>query len=201
MNNSKMNKQYSAKLTGNTFLFFEMKTAAGLKKDGFSDKEIKNKVITDNLFLYKTGKSTLKRLREVLKRLNCLDDTLLSMFVNSESDTTRLITLYTILKSDQLFYEFMEEVILDKYTSRQRNIEQSDFKQFFQFKAEQSDIVSKWTENTVKELIRVYKSILKEAGLLKDSMELKYSLMPSVLSDYLIEKGEENYVRVMSGIQ
>ncbi len=196
-----MNKQYSAKLTGNTFLFFEMKTAAGLKKDGFSDKEIKNKVITDNLFLYKTGKSTLKRLREVLKRLNCLDDTLLSMFVNSESDTTRLITLYTILKSDQLFYEFMEEVILDKYTSRQRNIEQSDFKQFFQFKAEQSDIVSKWTENTVKELIRVYKSILKEAGLLKDSMELKYSLMPSVLSDYLIEKGEENYVRVMSGIQ
>jgi hypothetical protein len=191
---------YSAKLTGNTFLFFEMRIVAGLKKDGFSDKEIKDKVTTDNLFLYKTGKSILKRLREVLKRLNCLDDTLLSMFVNSESDTAKLITLYTILKSDLLFYEFMEEVILDKYTSRQKNIEQSDFKQFFQFKAEQSDIVSTWTENTVKELIRVYKSILKEAGLLKDSMELKSSLMPSVLSDYLIEKGEENYVRVMSGI-
>ncbi len=191
---------YSAKLTGNTFLFFEMKTVAGLKKHGFSDKEIKDKIITDNLFQYKTGKSTVKRLNAVLKRVNYLDETLLDMFVNSESDTARLISLYAILKSDLLFYEFMEEVILEKYTSRQKNIEEADFKQFFRVKAEQSDIVSTWTENTVKELIRVYKSILKEGGLLKDSMELKYSLMPSVLSDYLIEKGEENYLRVMSGI-
>lgn len=191
---------YSAKLTGNTFLFFEMKTVGELKKHSLSDKEIRDKVISDNLFQYKTGKSTVKRLNAILKRVNYLDEKLLDMFVNSGSDTARLISLYTILKSDLLFYEFMQEVILEKYASRQRHMEESDFKQFFRFKAEQSDIVSTWTENTVKELIRVYKSILKESGLLKDSMELKPSLMPSALSDYLIEKGEENYVRVMSGI-
>jgi hypothetical protein len=193
--------EYSARLTGNPFLFYEMKTVAGLIMGGLSRKDIIKKVREENLFQYKTTKSITKRLNAVLLRLEVLDDPILNLLVNASSETGKLIDLYCILKTDRLFYEFMQEEFRTKYLLHQDRLERVDFVSFFAHKAEQSVIVAGWRDYTITKLIQVYVRILLDAGLINDEKKLIITtpVMEPILKQYLQINGEENYIQAMLG--
>ncbi|NFI18705.1 DUF1819 family protein, partial [Clostridium botulinum] len=67
-----LNKSYSAKLTGESFLLYEFKIVAKLKKEGFSDKDIRKMVLEENLFQYKFKSSITRRLTPLLQRVNII---------------------------------------------------------------------------------------------------------------------------------
>lgn len=196
-----MAEKYSAKLTGNPFLFFEMKIVASLKEQGLSDSQIKEKVINENLFQYKTRKSLVKRVNEVLRRINVLNEDLLDMLVSSDIETAKLICLYSILKTDRLFFEFMEEVVVEKYKLKQ-NIENIDIKRFFEAKSEQDEDIAHWSESTKARLLpSSYKNILKDSGLIKNTrkMEVQSVFIAQDLSACIIKNGDRKYLKVMLG--
>jgi len=195
------NLYYSAKLTGNTFLCSELKTVAYLKHMGLSDTQIKDKVIEENLFNYKTRKSILKRLGAVLSRIKALDEPLIEMLYSLSSETGKLITLYSILKTDRLFFEFMKEVIYEKYRLNQFELSSLEVGSFFHIKAEQSDIVAKWREVTMRKLAQVYLKILIQAGLLKKNRTFTIipQIIPQELSTYLKNSPENDYIHLLLG--
>ena len=192
---------YSARLTGNPFLFFEMKTIAGLLLEGLSRQEISSKVREENLFQYKTTKSIGKRLNAVLLRLDVLDNTLLKLLVNASSETAKLIALYTIMKTDLLFYEFMQEEFKTKHLLCQDRLERVDLVSYFARKGEQSSTVAGWQDYTIHKLIQVYIRILIDAGLIKDEKSLIISapVMEPNLKQHLKINGEEQYIQAMLG--
>ena len=192
---------YSARLTGNPFLFFEMKTTAGLLLEGLSKQEISRKVREENLFQYKTSKSIGKRLNAVLLRLDVLDNTLLKLLVNASSETAKIIALYTIMKTDLLFYEFMQEEFKTKHLLRQDRLERVDLVSYFARKGEQSSTVAGWQDYTIHKLIQVYIRILIDAGLIKDEKSLIISapVMEPNLKQHLKINGEEQYIQAMLG--
>ena len=103
--------EYSANLTGASFLFYELKQVLKLKKSGLSDQEIRVKVINENLFDCK-GITSLKRtVPTVIKRANTLDEPLQEWVLIGPLEVGKIINLYTIMKTDKLFFEFMNEVI------------------------------------------------------------------------------------------
>lgn len=69
-------------------------------------------------------------------------------------------------------------------------------------KAEQDSEVAKWTEQTVNKLKNVIQLILIEAGILKDKKtgELSRLLMDEQLKGYLIQIGENIYVKAMGEV-
>ena len=193
--------KYSAKLTGNPFLFFEMRVIAALKDQGLSNNQIKEQVFIKNLLQYKTQKSITKRFNEVLSRLEVLNSDLINLLANADANTAKLICLYAIIKTDRLFYEFMEEVVYEKHQYRQNHLEQSDIKRFFDIKTEQSDEISKWTDETIKKLYNVFKNLLRDAGLINDSkhLELQGQFISSELCDSLNNIGDSKYLKLMLG--
>lgn len=58
--------EYSARLTGQSFLMYEFKIIAKLRKEGFSDIEIREKVLEENLFQYKVKSSINRRLTPLI---------------------------------------------------------------------------------------------------------------------------------------
>src|SRR5699024_3341762 len=106
--------EYSANLTGVSFLLYELKQVIKLELDGLSIYEIKDKVIQENIFEYKFT-SSLKRIAPtIVKRMEVLDDTLKEMVLKEPLETGKAINLYAIMKTDRLFFEFMDEVIKEK---------------------------------------------------------------------------------------
>ncbi len=127
---------------------------------------------------------------------------LLDKLANGNLETSKQVALYAILKTDRLFFEFMQEVYREKYLIRDYLITDKDFAIFFQRKAEQSQKVAEWKDYTFYKLKQVYKRILTEAGFVKKNkkdVEITRPLMEQELADFLNEKGDGIYLQAMLG--
>ncbi|ALS23768.1 DUF1819 family protein [Paenibacillus naphthalenovorans] len=191
--------EYSATLTGASFLFYEFKQVVSLKIQGLGDSEIRERVLAENLFQYSVKASMTRSLPSVLRRVGVLDDTLRSMVLEESMETGKIINLYAIMKTDRLFFEFMNEVIREKLETDNYLFEKKDLNLYFTSKAEQDAGVAGWTEQTVNKLKQVFVKILYEAGILKDKKtgELNRLLIDEQLKRHFINIGDIAYVKAM----
>lgn len=196
-----MEQGYSANLTGEPFLYFELKQVARLTLAGISTTEISSKIKDQNLFQYDTHKSVGKIMRVALKRVAVLDETLLNLLVQGSLHTSKLVALIAIMKTNRLFFEFMEEVYLEKVRIGEQELELKDFRVFFHNKAEQSPKVAGWQEYTLKKLSQVFSVILYGAGLINNTR--KKVLTPPLLEEELIAHlrkiGDQRIINAISG--
>lgn len=161
MNNSPY--KGSAQITRNPFLFYEMRTTAKLIQEGLDDKEIINRIVTENLFQYPTEKSIRQMAKACVERLKGMgDETLIEAVASQSSDTAKQICLYAMMKQYRLVWDFMITVIGEKYRLQDFSFGQMDVNVFFMRLQEQDDYVAGWSENTVKKLRQILIRILKE---------------------------------------
>lgn len=194
-------EKYSARLTGNQFLYNEFKVVCSLILLGLNKKEAEERITNENLFEYRSLKSIGKHITAVWERANYLDEHLLKMVLELPNEIGRIINLYAILKYDLLFFEFMKEVISEKFYTHQLELTRADISNFFSIKAEQSDIISEFKETTLKRLRLTYIEILAGAGYItrNDKMELNIPSVVYQVTDYLESIGEKRYSKVMLG--
>jgi acetone carboxylase gamma subunit len=195
--------KYSSTIKSMAYLYLEIKKAAMLKIKGFKDFEIANKALQDNIFQVNTESRKREIASTVLKRLKVLDDYLLEKLANGSLETSKQIALYSIMKTDRLFFEFMTEVYREKYLLKDFIIMDKDFNIFFQRKMEQSVTVASWKEYTFYKLKQVYKRILSEAGFVKrqkKNIEIVPPIMAKDLIEHLKEIGDQPYLEAMLGV-
>lgn len=194
--------KYKSTIKARSFLYLEMKKASNLYLQGFSIDEIKQKALEENIFLLKT-ESRIKEIASTIEdRMRALDDFLISKIAQGNLETSKQITLYSILKTDRLFFEFMQEVYCEKYLLMDYMITNKDFSIFFQRKAEQSQQVASWKDYTYYKLEQVYKRTLLEAGFARKSktnIEITKPIMEKDIIDYLKGKGDDIYIKAMLG--
>lgn len=194
-----MDLEYSSALTGAGFMLYEVKQIAKLKEAGFSDKDIRYKVLDENIFQYDKLSSVKRALPYILKRVDVLDETLRKLLIEESFEVGKVINLYAIMKADRLFYEFMQEVVAEKLKKDNYYIDKMDVNFFFATKIEQSTTISNWSDSTIAKLKQVFKKILLEVGMLESlkTGELNRLIVDSQVSEHLQSIGEKNYVKVM----
>ncbi len=194
-----MDLEYSSALTGAGFMLYEVKQIAKLKEAGFSDKDIRYKVLDENIFQYDKLSSVKRALPYILKRVDVLDGTLRKLLIEESFEVGKVINLYAIMKADRLFYEFMQEVVAEKLKKDNYYIDKMDVNFFFATKIEQSTTISNWSDSTIAKLKQVFKKILLEVGILESlkTGELNRLIVDSQVSEHLQSIGEKNYVKVM----
>jgi hypothetical protein len=193
---------YKSTIKARSFLYLEMKKASSLYLQGFSIDEIKQKALEDNIFLLKTQNRIKEIASTIEDRMRVLDNFLISKIAQGNLETSKQITLYSILKTDRLFFEFMQEVYREKYLLMDNMITSKDFSIFFQRKAEQSRRVASWKDYTYYKLEQVYKRILLEAGYAiknKTNIEITRPIMEKDIIDHLKGKGDDFYIKAMLG--
>lgn len=161
-----MELQYSASLTGAGFMLYEFKQVAKLKNEGYSDQDIRKKVIEENLFEHQKISSVKRGLPSIIRRVNTLNDELRDMVMTEPIETQKIINLLAIMKTDRLFFEFMNEVIKEKILANDYHFERKDVNLFFSIKIEEVDTIANWSDETIKKLKQVHQKILLETGLL-----------------------------------
>lgn len=191
-------KKYSANLTGAWFLFYEIKQVVELINKGLSEKEIKSKVVDENLFQHKRISSVTRALPTVYRRANLLDAGLRRILLEDSIDNGKLINLYAIMEEDLLFKEFMIEIIGEKYSTNNLFLERKDINEFFTQKREQNEEFSKFKESTINKLRQVYLKILIDSGILTDlkNGELNRILIDPYLRDILIKNDGEYFIEI-----
>ena len=191
--------EYSAGSVSKLFWYIETKETVKLLKDKSLD-EVKNLVISDNLYQQKSEDRLNREFSVISKRIMSLPESLRYMISDADIMTSKLIVLISIMATDRLFFELMYEVFREKIRMEEETLKDSDLNMFFRSKQEQSDVCAKWTDSAIKKLKQTFQKYMLEAQLLKNSessksekivfkpyieQELRQGLMSNDMEKYL----------------
>lgn len=194
--------KYTSVLKSRPYLYLELKKAIELVNKGIKIDEIRNYAIEDNIFAVNTEARKKEIASTVSNRIKVLDDYILGKIENGSVQTSKQLALYSILKTDRLFFEFMKEVYKEKLLLKDLTIVDKDFNTFFREKSEQSEQINGWKDYTFYKLKQVYKRILSEAGFIKNKGK-EVQVVPQIIEEDLINHlkaiGDKEYLEIMLG--
>lgn len=194
--------KYSAGLVSTSFWFIESKKIAEFILEGYSKKEIMEMAIEENIFQVETNNRIKEIVNGAYRRLNSFPEEILECFIRIDVNSAKIFVLISILNNDKLFFEFMHEVFKEHILLGDMALKDRDFDIFFDNKSYQSDIVEKWTDETVARLKRGYRNMLSEAGVLDTSNKEKVIIVPFVdlkLQQLLIDNNFGPYLFTITG--
>ena len=194
--------EYTSTLKSSSYLYLELKKSCNLKIQGLDEEEIKNKAIEENIFALSTETRKKGIASAVVNRIKVLDDYLIDKIANGNLQTSKQLALYSILKTDRLFFEFMKEVYREKILLKDYILTDKDFNVFFRRKSEQSEKIANWVDYTYYKLGQVYKRILTEAGFIKivnKDIEIVPQIMEDDVINHLNSIGDTIYIEAMLG--
>lgn len=195
--------EYKSTIKSRPYLYKETKKAASLINSGLRIDNIKTKSIEDNIFQLESEARKKEVASIIIARLKDLDKYIIDKIQNSNVETSKILVLYAIVKTDKLFFEFINEVYREKILLKDLYIRDKDFGIFFQNKREQSEKIASWTEYTFKKLKQVYIRILFESGLIsnqKGDKEIKIPIIDNDVKEYLYKIGDRVYINAILGI-
>lgn len=190
---------YRSTIKSKPFFYIETQKLAALHVEGINKDEIRKRVMDQNLFQVKTETRKKEIASTIAKRLKTLDGFLVNKIVTADVNTSKLIVLYAILKTDRLFLEFMDEVFHEKIVIHDMELQDRDFHTFFEAKRQQSETVAKWKEYTFYKLQQVYTRILFEAGLLTKDRKIQIPIMDPDVYDYIIKTDDPRFINAITG--
>ena len=184
---------YNGGLTREKFLFFEIRIVSALIIQGKSRDEICDEIFSENLFQFPTEKMIKSITRTCFKRIDALNvPKLVYDLANASLDIAKQINLYAIMCENRIVYDFMTEVIGEKYRSQEFDFSSKDLNIFFIELSEKVPAVKTWSESTLKNLKRVLVRFLVECDYLESAKSqnlLPVYLYPE-LEEALRQKGD-----------
>ena len=189
-------EDYSAKLTGEPFLYNETKIIAQYLLEGYKPEELKRKNIEENLIKHNKVNSVKRVNSPIFRRLKIMDNEMLEEFVKSDVENSKYILLYTIMKSDKLVRDFIIEVYKDKLYMRKDYIEKFEIDNWYEEKCILSDTLKYKSETTSAKLKQVIMKILQDSGLVikeKDRFKIERPLLKEKYISMLDKKGDLEY--------
>lgn len=195
-------EKYRSTIKSRSFFYMETKRLCDCLVQGLSETELQAKIFDDNLFQVQSENRKKEIANALFERMQVLDDFLRDKLARGDVETSKMIVLYSIMKTDRLFYEFMRDVFSDKLSLMDTVLTDRDFRRFFSQKRQQSEAVDEWTDGTFKKLKQVYVRILFEAGLLKSKTGEREMVRPLVAFDvqeHWRRIGEQKFISVLTG--
>jgi len=183
-----MTEKYTSSLTSEAFLFSELKIFLDIMKDKKCN-EAKKTIIVENFYFLKTENAIKKIVSIVNKRINALNSEIIEIFYNETHDVQKIINLFSIYKTNKLFHDFIDEVLIPKYTIEELNFNELTIERYLDEKKEYFPEVKKWSNKTFKNLKSQIKSILIESNLLENN-QLKKIILNTEFKNILKENKE-----------
>lgn len=178
---------YNGSLTAEQFLFYEIRIAAKFYIDGKTAEDASREIKEDNLFQYPTERQVSRMTRACYKRLDALgNERLVHELAFAPTEIAKQINLYAMMRYNRLVWEFMIQVVGEKYRNQDFSFSRKDLSAFFTRIQAQDDSVSSWSENTIDKIKSVLVRVLVETGYL-DS--IKDSTLNPVLLYEELEQG------------
>ena len=194
--------EYSSSLNGATFLMFELKQIVKLKLAGFSDDEIRENAREENIFQFNNKGRITRVLPSLMRRSKVIDPILGTAFLERTVEMSKMINLYTIMKTDLIYFEFMNEVIAPNFKDNNHYVEKKDLNIFFNDKAEQSETVANWSDINQERLKTAMMTVLYESGILikRKGQEIKPIMIDEDIKQHFIDIGDRMYVEAVGDL-
>lgn len=195
-------KRYSASAVKVSFWFAEFRKVMQMLDRGYSMSEIRELNLRENIFSASTPLRAKQIFQTVFGRVLALDADISALFLSSDLATQKLIALVAAMAYDELFFDFVYEVVREKMIMGNDQLTDSDIRVFFKEKQEQDESVARWTDATFVRLAKCYKTMLYEAGIINKDVGARIIIPPIVdpqLQGWLEDHGMTRYANALTG--
>ena len=195
-------KRYSASAVKVSFWFAEFRKVMQMLDRGYSMSEIRELNLRENIFSASTPLRAKQIFQTVSGRVLALDANICVLFLSSDLATQKLIALVAAMAYDELFFDFVYEVVREKMIMGNDQLTDSDIRVFFKEKQEQDESVARWTDATFVRLAKCYKTMLYEAGIINKDVGARIIIPPIVdpqLQGWLEDHGMTRYAKALTG--
>ena len=159
-------KKYSFSFTGASALISETLVIAK-EYHKLNDWNTVQISLSDNNHLNKVKQGTFKReFSEIKKRLSLLTPDQLQLMIQGSYEEAKFIILLSLVKAYPYLFDFIVEVLLNKYLLFDRTLLNSDYTRFVNSKSLQHPELEKITETTSKKVKQVVFKLLEQVGLI-----------------------------------
>ena len=180
---------YSGALTAEQFLFYEIRIASRFYLDCRSLEEAAAEIQEQNLFQYPTEREVKRMTRACYKRLDALENQeLIRELSSAPAEIAKQINLYAMMRYNLLVWDFMVQLIGEKYKAQDMSLTPKDVNGFFARMQAQSDQIAGWSDKTIKKIRGVLLRALAETGYLD-------TVRATVLNPVLISQELEDGIR------
>ena len=194
--------KYSAGMVSCLFWLNETLNTIPYYLDKTSLSDMRKIAASQNLYQVRSEDRCKRIAGVVYKRLNTLTIELIEKMKEADISTIRLIHLISIMKSDLLFFDFMNLVFKKTLQLGKKNLEDADIKNFFDEKIVQSEEVSSFSTSAIAKLKQTYVKFLIEAKIVENAKSKKI-LIPYIdyrLQDLLKQNGYGFFLSTITGI-
>ncbi|MFA6856052.1 MAG: DUF1819 family protein, partial [Treponema sp.] len=156
-----------------------------------------------NLYQVRAEDRTKRIAGIIFRRLAVLSPELREELITADSAAAKIIVLVSIMKTDLLFAEFMQQVFRKAVQLGENELSAGEIKNFFDIKIAQSEVVSKFSDRTIAKLKQTYTRLLIDAGLIESAQHK--TILP-VFVDYHIQNMFKNagllpYLSAVTGVE
>lgn len=193
--------EYSASMVSCLFWLQETRKTAELMLDGFTLQEIREKAVTENIYMVHSPDRATRIAGVSYKRLAALDESLRSQFLSADIKTAKLILLIAIMKTDLLFYDFMHTTFKQSVVLGEKTLTDNAINVFFDRKIAESSAVASFSETAIRKLKQIYVKVLAEAGVLSSAKErlIQLPMIDYRLHAAMIEAKMLPYLATLTG--
>lgn len=192
--------KYSSNIKDKGLLGKELKTAAELYCQGNSYEKIVELSINENVFQVNTERRRKEMADCIVVRMKYLDDFSLKRIAEGTIFLANTLSLYAMMKTNPLVYDFMNEVYREKAELMINRITDADMNQFMDVKAQQIEAVANWTDGNKEKVRGALRNALVEAGALRDMGSFYMVLVPVLDMDLvqnLLSVDGDTYLKAM----
>lgn len=188
-----MEHEYNGGLTREQFLFYEIRIVASILCQGLDRKETVKRIKEENLFQFPTERMVSSIANACFRRIDALEsDTLCRLLAGASTEVAKQINLYAMMKYNRIVWEFMTDVVGEKYRTQEFEFGRKDLNVFFLRLQEQNDAVAAWSDGTIQKIKQVITRALVECGYLATSKATQLNLISIVpeLEDEIRARGD-----------
>lgn len=168
------NAIYSANITAGALRLRESRLLATAMLDREVDsKTLIDLAVDDNLLQLPNRSSTRRVARLLCQRLNLLERPALQRVANGSGNDATQILFAAALCHSQLLWDFMDLTVRDQYRLGATTLSKSVWPAFLEGCEARDPAVASWTPRTQEKVRQVCYTILREAGYICDSHQLR----------------------------
>lgn len=188
---------YSLSFTAASLMTYETEQVAQLYLEHKDWNIVQQLVIDDNIMQKGTISTRKREFSEIKKRLKDISEEQLHFITECTTDELKLYCLYLCCRTYRLVYEFIVEVVRDKFLMFDYMILDSDYSRFIESKTASSNKLQSITEKTQYKIKQVIFKILEQSTLI-DSAKSKNIQKPYISNELenIIATDSPNYLSI-----
>lgn len=174
---------YKTTIIRSALWYNESKKTVKYMLNDLNKNEITQKATQENIYQVNTETRSKNIANTTYNRMNVYSKELLEEFLKTDITTSKVMVLISVMATDKLFYEYMNEVYNEHKILDNKQITNNDFDKFIEHKRVESEKISQWSQEVIRRMKSTYIKLLREAGLIDQDNNIK-----SVYIDYDVEK-------------